>query len=139
MGLYDQLSAAVTQVAAKVVADFASATVRVRALAPTRQLDASSKDAWADVTGLTAAPAVITDVDADKAVRTWGTQRRVTSEAAVTIPGTVSLDAIKQDHGIAVLSGARAGQKFRVVGVQVNDVARLATLGLETTTDTLGL
>lgn len=135
MALYDSLSAAVTPLAASLVGSFGGSRVTVRANTPTRQRDGSTGKSWSDVAGLVARDASIANIASDRAVRVWGTDRRIVAEATVTIPASVALDAIAVDMGLVVTEGPRAGQKFLVAGVGVEDIARLVTVALESTSD----
>lgn len=135
MALFDQLSAAVTPLAASLVGSFGGSLVTIRANAATRQRDGSTAKSWSNVAGLVARPASIANIASDRAVRVWGTDRRISAEATVTIPAGVALNGITVDMGLVVTAGPRAGQKFLVAGVRVEDIARLVTVALESTTD----
>ena len=135
MSLFDQLSAALTPVAASLVTAFGGSTVTIRASAGTRQADGSTKKSWSDVPGLVAVPAAISDVASDRASREWGTDRKISAVATLPLPASVALTAIATDMGLVATAGPRAGQKFLVAGVRVDDMARVATLALESTTD----
>lgn len=123
------------------IAGLAGSHVRLRQFTTTRRVDrpdGSSVPQWADVAGATNLTAVITDVTAERSFRAWGTERQVTTEALLT--GLPAGLVVRQDWGLVVLDGPRAGMRFRIVAEPItSDVARTARCALRETTETFDL
>jgi hypothetical protein len=132
------LSAALAPLTARTIAQFAGGVVaRLRVSTPARQADASSGRAWSDVAGMAAAPVLMEELQAERALKLWGAEKTVHLQATVAIPAGVVLEPT--NLGLQIVGGMRNGMRFLVIGVRTDETTRSASLALQATRDTLGL